>query len=407
MISTIIIARWYGAEMMGIVALLNSFLILATIFTVLGTNTSILRLVPEHLAKYSPSSAFKVYRKTQYFVVGVSLITGSILFFGSGFIAETIFSKPHLQFYFALGALSIILKSLMDLNTQAVRGVRLIRTFAFMQLLPHLSMLVILVIITIFFFHQDNPIYALFLSFAITALAGVWIMDKVFKKKIAPKDPLQPMPIKDILSISLPMLLTSTMAFVIGRTGVIILGMFRPEAEVGYFAVAVKLSSLTLFAISSVDSLAAPKFSELFHLGKMEDIFHIAKKSAKLIFWTTTPLLLILLIFGRAIISLLFGHNFMVAYWAMVLLVIGRFVSSISGSTAMFMNMTGHHKLFGNIMLIAAISNIILNLIFIPQMGFYGAALAAMICISFYNITPLIYIKLKYGKTVGYLPVFG
>ena len=58
MVSYIIIARWYGAEVLGIVAVLQSFLMLATIFTVLGTNTSILRLIPEHLTKYSPSSAF-------------------------------------------------------------------------------------------------------------------------------------------------------------------------------------------------------------------------------------------------------------------------------------------------------------------------------------------------------------
>ena len=46
MVTSIVIARWYGAEVMGIVAVLNSFLMLATIFTVLGTDTSILRLIP-------------------------------------------------------------------------------------------------------------------------------------------------------------------------------------------------------------------------------------------------------------------------------------------------------------------------------------------------------------------------
>jgi len=70
MVTYIIIARWYGADVLGIVAVLQSFLMLATIFIVLGTNTSILRLIPEHLAKYSPSSAFRVYRKTQYLVLG-------------------------------------------------------------------------------------------------------------------------------------------------------------------------------------------------------------------------------------------------------------------------------------------------------------------------------------------------
>ncbi len=46
--TTVIVARWYGADVLGIVAVLQSFLMLATIFTVLGTNTSILHLIPEH-----------------------------------------------------------------------------------------------------------------------------------------------------------------------------------------------------------------------------------------------------------------------------------------------------------------------------------------------------------------------
>jgi len=41
------------------VAVLQSFLMLATIFTVLGTNTSILRLIPEHLAGYFPALALR------------------------------------------------------------------------------------------------------------------------------------------------------------------------------------------------------------------------------------------------------------------------------------------------------------------------------------------------------------
>ena len=46
LITTVIIARFYGADVLGIVAVLQSFLMLATIFTVMGTKSSILRLIP-------------------------------------------------------------------------------------------------------------------------------------------------------------------------------------------------------------------------------------------------------------------------------------------------------------------------------------------------------------------------
>ena len=66
MFTSIIVARFYGAEIMGIVAMINSFMSLAVVFAVLGTDTSILRLIPEHVARYSVTSAFRIYRKIQY-----------------------------------------------------------------------------------------------------------------------------------------------------------------------------------------------------------------------------------------------------------------------------------------------------------------------------------------------------
>ncbi|MDZ7696614.1 MAG: flippase [Deltaproteobacteria bacterium] len=404
-VTNIIIARCYGAEIIGIVAILNSFLALATIFTVLGTNTSILRLIPEHLIKYSPTSAFKIYRKTMYFVAGVSLITGSILFFGSGFIADSIFSKPHLQFYFGLSAMFIIFGSLNVLNTQAVRGVRLIRVFAFLQLLPSLCRLIILVPITLFFFQQDNPIYATFAAITVSALAGTWIMNRAFKQKSGPNDSLHAMSLKEILTISIPMLMTSTMTFVIGQTGVIMLGIFRSEAEVGYYAIAVSIASLTVFVLKAVNSMAGPKFSELYHSDKLDELFHVAKKSAKLIFWITVPILFFLIFFGKQLLSQIYGPDFSVAYWAMVLLILGQFINSISGATGLFMNMTGNQNMFRNFVFIATLINIGLNILLTPTYGLYGAATAGMVSLMVWNIATLCYIKLRYGKTTGYFPI--
>ena len=145
-----------------------------------------------------------------------------------------------------------------------------------------LPWLLVLVFMTKIFFRQSNPIYAMFASLTITSMAGVWYMHRAFKEKKHPNDTVQRMSTKDILSLSLPMLMTTTMTFIIGQTGVIILGIYRPEADVGYYAVAVKLATLTTFVLQAINSMAAPKFSELFHSGKMDELFRIAKKSTKL-----------------------------------------------------------------------------------------------------------------------------
>jgi O-antigen/teichoic acid export membrane protein len=403
-VTNIIIARFYGAGVMGIVAVINSFLLFATIFTVLGTDTLMLRFIPQHIAEYSYKSAFTVYRKAQYFVLSISVLSAVFLYLISDMMAELVFSKPHLSFFFALSSVFVIFKSLAQLNTQAMRGLRLIKTFAFMQALPFLAMLLILVLTTFLFRNPNNPVYAQLFAWFISGIAAVLIINRSFKKKMVPSGTTKPVSLKNILSISLPMLMSTGMIFVTGQTGVILLGIFRTEAEVGYYAVAVKLATLTAFVLQAVNSMAAPKFSELFHRGEMDDLFYVARKSTRIIFWTTGPLLLGLIILGRPVLSVLFGQDFAVAYPSLVFLSIGQFVNSVSGSTGIFMNMTGHEKKLSNILLGAAVMNVAMGLLLIPSVGMIGAALSGMTSIAFWNIYTLLYIKFKYGRTIGYFP---
>ncbi len=404
LVASIVIARFYGADVVGIVAVIQSFLMLSTIFTVLGTQTSLLRLIPEHLAKYSHTSAFRVYRKTQFMVILVSVATGTLFFIFSELIAARMFSKPHLSFYFALASIFVIFKSLMLLNTQAVRGLRLIKVFALMQVLPQGFNLLLLVSLGYLWPSQDVPVYAILGGFAITGILGWFIMEYEFKRKMQPQDLVHPMPSREVLSISLPMLMTHAMDFLVAQTGVIMLCIFRTEAEVGYYAIAVKLATLTNYFLQAVNSMAGPKFSELFHSDKMDELFYVAKKSAKLIFWTTAPILLGFVILGKPILQIGFGKEFSSAYPALVLLVIGQFVHSISGATGLFMNMTGNQNVFRNIVVVAAFANVAFNLLLTPDYGIIGAAIAAMVSLAGWNVATLGYMKLKFRKTTGYFP---
>jgi len=401
---SVMVARFYGAEVVGILAVINSFLVLATILTIMGTNTSILRLIPEHMVRYSPKSAFKVYRKTQFMVIGMSVITSSVFFFGANLIADKVFSKPNLSYYFALSSVFLVFKSMMELNTQAVRGLRLIKLFALMQFLPQIFNLVLLIALGLLWPARDCPVYAVLISFAMTGIIGWIIMEQAFKNRMQPDNNVHNLSVRSILSISLPMLMTATSTFLIAQSGVLILSMFSTEAEVGHYAIAVKLATLTSFVLRAVDSMAGPKFSELFYANKMDELFHIAKKSAKLIFVTTAPLLLGFLIYGKQLLGMVFGNEFSAAYPALIILALGQFANSISGSTGMFLNMTGNQNIFRNIMVIAATLNILLNVWLVPKFSINGAAIAATVSLCFWNVSALVYLKLKFGKTTGYFP---
>lgn len=404
LVTSVVIARVYGAEMVGIVAVIQSFLLLATIITVMGTNTSILRLIPEHIARYSASSAFALYRNTQYLVAGASIVVGVLLYVASSWIARDIFGKPYLGFYFALASCFVVFRSLMDLNVQAIRGLRLVKSFAFVSVLPSATVLIALLVIPIMGVGKNSPVYAQMTAWACTALIGVGLMQYHFRQLIMPNDIVDPIPLGEILRISSPMMMTASMTYLIGQTGVVFLAIFSTEVDVGYYAVAVKLATLVAFLLSAINSMAAPKFSELYSTGDMDELFYIAKKSTRLIFWSTAPILLFLIFFGEIILAEIFGPSFDLAYPVMLILIAGQLVNCMSGSTGIFMNMTGNEKIFRNILIGAGLLNVTLSILLVPRLGILGAGISAALCMAIWNLVTLLYIKRKYGRSIGYLP---
>jgi O-antigen/teichoic acid export membrane protein len=264
-------------------------------------------------------------------------------------------------------------------------------------------MLLTLLALMVFVENTYSAIYAQLVAWIVTGVVGIALMHKAFKRRIRPEDDVYVPGYSHIISISAPMFMTALMTFVIGQMGVLLLGMYRSAEEVGYYAAAIKLATLTAFVLQAVNSMAAPKFSELFHSSRMDDLFHVARQSSKLIFWSTAPLLLVLVLFGKPILSL-FGDAFTAAYAPMLILVVGQFVNSICGSTGYFMNMTGNQHIFRNIIAVASLLNLLLCFVLIPEYGIIGASIATAFCLALWNMSVLVYIKYKYGRTIGYIP---
>jgi len=401
---SVVIARVHGSGVMGTVAVINSLLTLMAIFTTLGTDTVILRLIPEHLVKYSAPSALRVFHQTQRLVLWASLFAGLLLFLGSGPLADKMFGKPQLGFYLALTSPFLLFNSQKLLITQTVRGLRLIRLYSLLLFAPALINLIILLVLNSYSCAPDNPVYSLFASLVFSGFLGWVIANKGFRQTITPSNQEGSLSNRELISLSLPMLTTSALFFFTSQTGVIILGIFRPESQVAYYDVAVKLSLLVGFVLTATNAMAAPRFAELFHAGKMDELFYVARKSAKLIFWSTLPVIFVLIVLGRPLLTLVFGPEFAKAYPALLLLMTGQFVNAASGSTGFFMNMTGHQNMLRNFTAITALLNIGLSLALIPNFGVEGAAFATMIGISLLNGIILLYIKRKYGRTTGYFP---
>jgi len=192
------------------------------------------------------------------------------------------------------------------------------------------------------------------------------------------------------------MMLSSSVLLLMAWSDTIMIGIFKTEADVGVYNVALKLAMITGIVLGAVNSIVAPKLSETFNNNKMVEFRKLIKQSTRIIFFSTLPILIILLLFPEFLLSF-FGTEFVIAKTTLLILLIGQIVNAMSGSVGFILQMTGKEKAYQNILLLALVCNIVLNIVLIPIYGIEGAAIASAFSLLFWNLSSVFYIYKKYN----------
>ena len=191
------------------------------------------------------------------------------------------------------------------------------------------------------------------------------------------------------------------MLLIMGLIDIFMLGILSTSYEVGVYRIALKLSLFTSFTLSAVNSIAAPKFSELYWNGDNKKLKYVTKFSSKIIFFTSFPVFIIILFYGKFLLSV-FGTAFVAGYTALVILSSGQLINASCGPIGTLMNMVGKQKEFMIITVISVIINIILNYILILKFQSIGAAIATTISTIIINISTSFVVYKNFGYWVGY-----
>jgi O-antigen/teichoic acid export membrane protein len=84
-----------------------------------------------------------------------------------------------------------------------------------------------------------------------------------------------------------------------------------------------------------------------------------------------------------------------VASGALIVLLLGQVINVISGPVGVILKMTHYQNALFLMILISIITNLVLNVIWIPKFGILGAASATAISIVIFNLLAIIFIRRK------------
>lgn len=403
----ILSAKYYGPSKIGELTIITTIVNIGIVFSVFGFTTLVLKMIPQNINFFSFKTIIKLYKKILLIICVFSCFTIIFLNLFSDYLAVKLFSDKGLLEFIVKSSFVIFFLSIANLNIAVIRALKKIKIHALFEILPKGLTLILIVFFT-WYINTDNNLIYIFLatSFVISIISTIYIIT-FFKKKSSKRKTNEPKNIKnfqakDLIKQASPMFIIGSLHLIMSQTDTLMIGSLKSTEELGIYNIAFALSLLCSFVLNSVNVISAPKFSEIFYANRANELEQVAVKSSFIAFIGTLPIALILIIFGKWILSF-YGNDFISGYYVLIMLVIGQLINSLSGSVGYFLNMTGYQKQLQNILLISALMNIFLNYILIPIYGIYGAALATLASTILWNTIGTIYIKNKFGFYISYI----
>ena len=400
---TLIIANYFGAKGLGDYVLSIVVLRIFTLISKLGMDTFSIRFIAS-FAKQDKWKSIQLFRKKIILLLtATSLFSSLLMYFFAFDISNLVQAKVE---HIRLNAFFVLPMAFFMLNYQSLRGLKRIAEFSFFYRMSQALFSVISIVI-IYQFTQDSevPVYAYLVSVLIVSILSFlsfryWLKNRSDGKESAEKEIMS---YSTLLKISIPLMFAQSVQFIMAWTDKLMLGAMTSSEDVGIYHTAFKLSMFAAVALMSVNSIASPKFAEMFGKNDMEGLKKVVHQSTKMIFWTSVPLITIFFIFPEFFLGL-FGEEFKIGVTAFIFLSCGRLISSFSGSVGNILQMTGNQNIYALILFFGAILNIVLNLILIPKYGINGAAIASMSSLIVWNLSMVLVVKKKFGFYTFYIP---
>ncbi|WP_196259680.1 flippase [Pelagibacterium limicola] len=188
------------------------------------------------------------------------------------------------------------------------------------------------------------------------------------------------------LASAVPLAMIAGMNQLITNTDVVMLGFFKAHADVGYYKIAVQGAVLVALVLSAANLVVMPHIARLYAQGDLKRLQRVATTSARSTAMFSLPAFLVIVVFGREIIGILFGNEFEPGYTALVILACGQLINALASSVGPLLSMSGHERHLSQVLFAMVGLNMALNYALIPMFGITGAALATATTIATKNL---------------------
>ena len=228
-------------------------------------------------------------------------------------------------------------------------------------------------------------------SIIITDLFSLYMLINIFPQLLS-KEIKPVLEYRELITYSFPLLLAGISGLIMTWTDTLMLGYLTTSKDVGIYNAALPTARLISIIGGSFLAILFPVISGLFAIQKFEEIKIIYSIVTKWILIILIPIVTITVTFPERVIEVIFGSEYKSGAHALALLSFSYFLSSLFGSSVQILSAFGRTKAVMAFTFLGASANVLLNAIFIPKFGVFGAAFATGLSNVFSRFSCVLYL---------------
>lgn len=372
----VVLARALGPTSYGIYGLVISIAALAMNVALLGTPQLAVREMAVRSARNDWPGVRALARSLFVATAIASLVigTGAI---GAGFVFAS--RDPRAVGLALIGALLTAAMSMIGLMAAELRGLGLLIKGQFMDIVGRPVAALTLTGAALVVGVKLSATSALWIQTVVAVAAAgisfVWIGRAIHVdgSREAPKEGL------GWLKSAIPLGVVDVLRQFDGTYGIILVGLLGSALDLGIYRVAMASAVLVTMPVTILHIVLAPTVSRLHRFGQRAELQQLLRTASAGMCAALVPMLIILLLFGRPLVQLVFGPAYADAWLPLALLCAGQLVFGFFGMGPILLAMADSERHLTVIYLVAVGTGIVAAAILIPGYGAVGAAAAQIL----------------------------
>lgn len=379
------IGRLLGAEGAGLYFLALSVASIGAVAGRLGMEHTMLRFVAGEAAKENWSRVKGAFAMGTRLAGGVSLALSCVVLGIAPWISRLIFDEPALTAPLRWISLSIFTFALMMLVSESLKGLRRVREAMLVSgvLYPVAALLLVWPLT------KALGVSGAALAYVLGTGAAAFFGYLVWHRATGPYAEYPSEFEYSTLwnSASKLWVMSLINSALLPWAPLLLLGIWGSAEDSGVFGVATRIAMLATLLMTTVNTVAAPRFSKLHSDGDMPGLKHLACRFALVLTLATSPIFL-LMIFGADWLMSFFGPEFIRGGIALTIIALGQLINTMVGTVGYLLIISGHERDIRNGSIGSAVVMTLCAVFLIPILGVVGAAIAnagAVVTMSMIN----------------------